>query len=85
MLLYCHGGDKYSLVEVLHLFWEFLDSAGYGLPEALQEFGLTSRTLERARDEFGFIKVRAGPVSYLIFDKPVSPPVEEILESKMFC
>ena len=86
-LLYCHSADKYSLMEALHLLWEiskwFLDSAGYGLPRAIQEFELSSETLEKGRNEFQFIKLRAGPTSHLIFDEPVSLPVQEILESKI--
>ncbi|EYC33215.1 hypothetical protein Y032_0002g671 [Ancylostoma ceylanicum] len=89
-----HGPDpvqpwwrQISLIEVPHLFREipkwFLDSAGYGLPRSLQEFGLASETLEKARSEFQFISVRAGPTSHLHFDKPVSLPLEGILKSKI--
>ncbi|EYB83157.1 hypothetical protein Y032_0342g3048 [Ancylostoma ceylanicum] len=45
----------------------------------IQEFGLSSETLEKARNEFQFISVRAGPTSHLLFDKPGSLPLEEIL------
>ena len=86
-LLYCHSADKYSLMEALHLLREiskwFLDSAGYGLPKAIQGFDLSSGTLEKGRNEFLFIRFLAGPTSHLIFDKPVSLPVQEILESKI--
>ncbi|EYB87710.1 hypothetical protein Y032_0258g434 [Ancylostoma ceylanicum] len=63
ILLYCHGGDKYSLIEVLHLFGEipkwFLEFAGCDLSEAIQEFGLSSEIVEKAQNEFRFINVRA--------------------------
>ncbi|EYC36327.1 hypothetical protein Y032_0908g2984 [Ancylostoma ceylanicum] len=71
----------------IHLFWEilkwFLDSAGYSSLRSKREFGLSSETLEKTRNEFRFMGARAGPSSHLFLGKPVSLPVEEILESKI--